>query len=272
MGELKESRVLIVDDVHINRMILSSLLASHGVASDLAEGGEECVEMCEKNDYDLILLDHRMPEVDGVDTLIRLKEIFLKKGREVPVVCHTTEDAVKNVNLYKAAGFADVLIKPIQPKVLSEILMTYLPGGKELGEKLQADEQKKLDEKYALLPESIKEIPDIDARSGLTNCDTVEDYEEALTIYSGSVEEKAAEIEQLVDDANVPVYTLKLHSLKSMSRLIGAIELGEMSFELELAGRNGNIDKICKKTPGLLEKYRELGGRLKTVVESFEDR
>ena len=148
----ENSKVLIVDDVHINRMILSSLLASHGVSSDLAEGGQECLDLCEKNDYDLILLDHRMPEVDGVDTLVRLKEIFLRKGREIPVVCHTTEDARKNINLYKAAGFADVLIKPIQPKILSEILMRYLPGGVEIEEKIHEDEKKHIEEEFNKLP------------------------------------------------------------------------------------------------------------------------
>ncbi len=61
------SRVLIVDDMPVNRLVLSSLLATHGVMSDQAESGMECIELCENNDYDLILLDHRMPDMDGVD-------------------------------------------------------------------------------------------------------------------------------------------------------------------------------------------------------------
>ena len=69
-------RVLIIDDMPVNRMILSSLLASGGVISDQGDGGLMCLDMVRDNDYDLILLDHRMPEPDGVDTLIQLKEIF----------------------------------------------------------------------------------------------------------------------------------------------------------------------------------------------------
>jgi CheY-like chemotaxis protein len=67
-------------------MILSSLLVSNGVAADLAESGKECLELCRKNNYDLILLDHRMPGIDGVDTFVQLKEIFKEQGREIEAV------------------------------------------------------------------------------------------------------------------------------------------------------------------------------------------
>ena len=125
--EKESSRVIIVDDMVINRMIISSLLAGNGIKADQAESGRECIELCKKNDYDLILLDHRMPEFDGVDTLVALKDIFKDKGRDVPVICHTTEEGRKNINLYKAAGFADVLIKPIDPKQLADVLI-FLRG------------------------------------------------------------------------------------------------------------------------------------------------
>ena len=82
-------QVLIVDDLPVNRMILSSLLASRGVVSDQADIGKACLEMCRQKDYDLILLDHRMPEMDGIDTLTFLKDIFAEKARELPVICHT---------------------------------------------------------------------------------------------------------------------------------------------------------------------------------------
>ena len=119
------AHVLIIDDMPVNRMILSSLLASRGVVSDQAEGGLMCLDMVRANDYDLILLDHRMPDMDGVDTLVQLKGIFREKGRSIPVICHTTEEGRKNINLYKAAGFADVLIKPVDPEQISEMIMTF---------------------------------------------------------------------------------------------------------------------------------------------------
>ncbi|MCR5790411.1 MAG: response regulator [Lachnospiraceae bacterium] len=132
-------RVLIVDDMQLNRTVLASLLISHGIMSDQVESGKECLALCEEKDYDLILLDHRMPELDGVDTLVRLKELFARRGRDIPVICHTTEEGRKNINLYKAAGFTDVLIKPVDPRELFDILMQYLSEPEE--EEEQADEE-----------------------------------------------------------------------------------------------------------------------------------
>lgn len=121
------SRVLVVDDAPVNRTLLTSMLESYGVSADQAENGQQCLQMCEQNNYELILLDHLMPDFDGVETLLHLKELFIRKGIEVPVVCHTTEDAYEILELYKTVGFADVILKPIQPQILGKILATYLP-------------------------------------------------------------------------------------------------------------------------------------------------
>ena len=255
MDNHSKSRVLIVDDMRVNRMILSSLLASNGVSSDLAESGTECIELCRNNQYDLILLDHRMPEIDGVDTLLQLKQIFLKTGREIPVVCHTTEDAKRNINLYKAAGFADVLIKPIEPRELSHILMTYLPEGQ--NEKDEAAEtSERVKEEMEKLPEWLKNVSQINLTSGIEHCETVKDYLDALTVFKASISEKAAEIEQFMKEENYKMYTIRVHSLKSMAKLIGAEKLSNEAAVMEYAGKHDDVDLILERTPGLLEQYR----------------
>lgn len=255
MEKESRSRVLIVDDMRVNRVILSSLLASSGVTSDMAESGEKCLELCRKNAYDLILLDHRMPEIDGVDTLVQLKEIFRRTGREVPVVCHTTEDAKNNINLYKAAGFADVLIKPIRPQALSAVLMAYLPEGRER-EGGEEESRSRIEKEIAELPAWVRRTPDIDLSAGIENCDTAEDYLDALSVFAASIAEKSAEIERLWREENYRLYTVKVHSLKSMARLIGASALSDEAADLEYAGKHDDISSIREKTPALLAHYR----------------
>ena len=277
MNNEKHSRVLIVDDMVVNRLILSELLESNGVASDLAESGKECIDLCRENTYDLILLDHRMPELDGIDTLLQLKRIFEAQGRVIPVVCHTTEDARNNTNLYKAAGFADVLFKPIQPKLLSEILMRYLPEGTVIDEEKKAEEAR-IHEEISKLPDWIREMDGINLHSAIEHCETAGDYIEALSVFVGSIEKKSGEIERYADEGDLKMYTMRVHSLKSMSRLVGAELLADMSFELEMAGKQGDMDTISKHTHLLLEKYRAftamkpmLAGDDKNIVESIPD-
>ena len=255
MNNEKHSRVLIVDDMIVNRQILSALLESNGVTSDMASSGKECIELCEKNSYDLILLDHRMPEPDGVDTLMQLKDIFEAQNRSVPVVCHTTEDGRNNINLYKAAGFADVLIKPIEPKRLSEILMRYLPEGT-LADEEKKIEEARINEEISKLPEWMKDIDGINLHSAIEHCETAEDYIAALRIFVDSIEKKSAEIERFVIEDNLKMYTLRVHSLKNMSRLVGAELLANISSDLENAGKQGDIDIISKYNHLLLDKYR----------------
>ena len=283
--EIRKSRVLIVDDMQINRIVLASILATHGIMSDQAENGLECISLCEKNDYDLVLLDHRMPELDGVDTLVRLKELFKERKKDVPIICHTTEEGRSNVNLYKAAGFADVLIKPIDPRELFEAIMVYLKRDDAINapnedpsmsllpdtdvssntdlQDLEIDIKKEIEK----LPVWLKIIPQLDLSAGVNNCGDHEDYLDALYIFYSSVDEKADELESFLEYEDWTMYALRVHSLKSMARLIGAKKLGKTAAMLEAAAREENYDLIRRETMDFLKSYREFKASLSPLEE-----
>ena len=251
----RSARVLIVDDMAVNRTILSSVLTTMGICCDLAESGNECLNMCHKNTYDLILLDHRMPGMDGVETLTHLKEIFRKNGVETPVICHTADEGKNYINLYKAAGFADVLIKPVDPGKLMVMLMTYLPDG---GFEVPAEEERKIhvQEELSSLPDWLKTAAGLDLKSGIEHCDTAPDYLDALTVFAGSIEEKANDIERFEKEENWPMYLLRVHSLKSVARLVGASSVADKAADLEYAGMQQEYALVHVLTLKLLEEYR----------------
>ena len=273
--ENNNSRVLIVDDMLANRIILASLLASNGVSSDQVETGKECIELCQQKSYDLILLDHRMPDLDGVDTLVRLKDIFKEQGRKTPVVCHTTEEGRSNINLYKAAGFADVLIKPIDPKQLSEILLTWLAKEdeevKEEQEKKQQEQKEKSEihvrEEVEKLPLWLKNTSHLDLVQGIANCETAEDYMETLTVFAASIKQKTNEILDFCEKKDWEMYTMRVHSLKSVSALIGARKLSEFAYEMEQAGKNARYKTILDENRYLMEEYRAFQTVLAPLIE-----
>ena len=271
------SRVLIVDDLYVNRMILSSYLATRGIMSDQAEGGLECLELCKERDYDLILMDHRMPDLDGVDTLTQLKDLFKEKKHDVPVICHTMEEGRNNINLYKAAGFADVLIKPVDPVHLFDVIMKYLPVEDEeipsSGENNNTPDAKGkeffdealLEDELDKLPLWLKIVPHIDLNAGLTTCGSAEDYLDALAIFKASAEAKAGDISKNLGCENWTMYRLGVHSLKSMARLIGAMSLSQMAAVLEKCADDSDYKKIRHDTPALLVEYKKFAKLLEPI-------
>lgn len=271
------SRVLIIDDLSVNRMILSSLLASRGVVSEQADSGFKCLEMVKAKDYDLILLDHRMPDMDGVDTLVQLKGIFREKGRSIPVICHTTEEGRKNINLYKAAGFSDVLIKPVDHEQLSELIMTYLPDMSDTPETKSAlaeDRRSKepladdeLKDELDKLPLWLKIVPHIDLDAGIRCCGSAEDYIDALYIFRSSIDEKSDEIALYSRNKDWTLYRLSVHSLKSMSRLIGARNLSEIAADIEQKIDNKDYNAAEERTDELLTEYRRFIKPLDPLME-----
>ncbi len=260
-------RVLIVDDMKVNRMILSSMLSSYGIDSDTVESGTECIKAVLEKSYDLILLDHRMPEIDGVDTLIRLKNILMGRSQDIPVICHTGSDSKNNLNLYRAAGFKDVIFKPIEPKEMLRVILRYLPEDKLPSLDLPSDEDGSVSDELNKLPDWLKSNNELDISAGLTRCGSADDYIKALRIFKSSIDEKASEIERFIKEDDIDDYVLRVHSLKSMAKLIGADSLSSMAAGLEQAGKDKDISLIKASTHLLLEGYRSLKDYLAPLDE-----
>ena len=107
------AHILIVDDTKINLTVATNLLKNTGIQIDTATGGAQSVNMAEKNEYDLILMDQRMPEVDGTEALHRIRATEAGKSRFAPVICLTADAVVGAKERYLSQGFSDYLTKPI---------------------------------------------------------------------------------------------------------------------------------------------------------------
>ena len=122
----------------------------------------------------------------------------------------------------------------------------------------------------AKLPSWLSGVPGLDLACGMRNCETVDDYVDALAVFAASVKDKADEIEQLLADEDFSRYTLKVHSLKSMARLVGAMSLSESAAEMEAAGKTSDFEAIREKTPKLLSAYRAFADHLSPLAEGVE--
>ncbi len=123
----EKARLLVVDDNDMNLKVARNLLKISGIKPDLASSGAECLELVKKNKYDLILMDHMMPVMDGIETLRHLKDDDLLPGG-THVIVLTANAVVGAKEKYLEAGFDDYLSKPIEVEELEQKLSEHLPA------------------------------------------------------------------------------------------------------------------------------------------------
>lgn len=121
-----DAHVLVVDDNKLNRVVFSKLLKRTMITVDDADGGLSCMDKCKDNKYDVIFMDHMMPEPDGIQTLKMLREADTL-NKDVPVIVLTANAISGMKPEYLKQGFSDYMSKPIKADLLDEMLMNYLP-------------------------------------------------------------------------------------------------------------------------------------------------
>ncbi len=254
-----DARVLVVDDTPVNLTVFVSLLKRTGLQIDTAESGDECIALFTSRHYDVIFLDHMMPDKDGIETLGEMKEITDTPNKETPVICLTANAISGMREMYTSAGFDDYLTKPIDPERLETMLLQYLPK-----DKVTTASDNDVADDY-VLPDFLRDIRELDVEAGLSYCGDGEDYMMALETYLGSAEKKAKEIEEYWAAGDIKNTTVKVHALKSSSQAIGALELGEFAARLEKAGNSGDADTLDKELGELVSRYRQLARDLESL-------
>lgn len=122
-----QAKILVVDDVPMNLQVMKGLLKKTEVSIDTALTGAEGLALCAKQRYDLIFLDQMMPEMDGVETLHRLRAEETSPNRDTPVIVLTANAIEGAADEYRAAGFDDYVSKPATGDTLENVLLNYLP-------------------------------------------------------------------------------------------------------------------------------------------------
>ena len=125
-----DAHILVVDDNEMNLFVVEKLLKTTEIVVSCCDSGERCLELIRQRHYDVILLDHMMPGMDGIETLKRMKEMKHHLCKDTPVIALTANAIVGVREMYLADGFDDYLSKPIDSNELETMLRKHLPGDK----------------------------------------------------------------------------------------------------------------------------------------------
>ena len=224
------AHVLVVDDNEMNLLVFKNLLKQTKMQIDTAINGEEGLLLTQKNKYDIIFLDHMMPDKDGLETLQELRAQQNNPNYHTIAVCLTANAISGAREEYIAAGFDDYLTKPINPDKLEEMLLEYLPK-----EKLEDN----LKGNVAMLnqPELSQANYDyLNVATGLKYSNGSEDiFRSILEVFCNLKDDKKAKIQQAFEAEDWQNYAIFIHALKSTSFSIGGAQTGQIAEKLEMA-------------------------------------
>lgn len=241
-------RILVVDDNLTNLLIAKGLMQPYKFNIDTATSGDEAIGCIKDNkyEYDLIFMDHMMPGKDGVATTREIRELERTYCKSVTVVALTANAVYGAKKELLAAGFDDYLAKPIDVEQLENILFKYLETENDENGMYDAFEELEADvEDSNNSPGDEINIQGIDSKTAMTKMGLdIKTYMSILKTYQKDLASAINRIITEKNDNNINAFVIDVHAIKSSSAGVGAMELSESARQLEMAGKNGEMEFI----------------------------
>ncbi len=258
-------KILVVDDNEANRKVFKNLLKETKIKVEQADSGKQCLKKTAGTKYDIIFLDHMMPELDGVETLRLLRSAKDNANSDTPVVVLTANAVVGARDKYLAAGFDNYLSKPIIPENLEKLIADMLPR-----EKLRFDMpvRKTVRKKAVKLPE----LAEFDWTYAITVLKTPELIKQTAGDFYKTIDYEIENLNEMYKNIEasdiMEQYKIKVHSLKSTTKMIGALSLSGVSRVAEVYAINRDVQRIKNITPIIIDELQKIKGILHDWVGS----
>ncbi len=264
------ARILMVDDNSMNRELFVSLLKDTQISVTTVSSGEKCLEIVQKEYFDIIFMDYLMPEMDGEETLRRLKVLKGNLCKDVPIIVLTANAFNGAGEKYMEIGFDDFLFKPISTEKLEAMIQKKLPN-----EYIKHVSQKELKgSKYSNKDDEDIELPKIEGVNweyALLHMNNKKLLFNTLRKFYENIDKEYKEIsvlyEEIETEEGLENYHIRIHALKSVSAMVGILSVSELAKFLEYAARTGERGNIYAVNFILLEELRKTKERLQPFMD-----
>lgn len=249
------AHVLVVDDNRMNIRVVEGLLKEYEIKVTYATSGQEALKAIEKMCFDFVFMDHMMPEMDGIETMHRIRDKVGHYYQKVPIIALTANAVPGNREMFLEEGFNDFVAKPLEMSVLERVLRRNLPEEKLVFQTNREQQPVSQQSEGSSDNEESLQIGDLDVEQGLIYCGGRQEY---LEILERCCEDGAKErelLEKLYKEQDWKNYTIKVHGLKSAMHSIGAIPLFEKAKALEIAGKNKDIEYILNRHKDMIAEH-----------------
>ncbi len=253
----RDSKILVVDDTKLNLFVVENLLKKTGIEIDTAINGNDAISLSSENDYDVILMDQRMPGMDGTEAMKKIREKEEASGKRTPIICLTADVISGARERYIEQGFDDYLTKPIDGTELEKMLVRYLPAGKVEMTTVKPSGSVNKVKKTGLFGKL--EDAGVDTSAGLSYSAGDEAmYRAILEAYAGEGASRIRKLDECLALGDLKDYGIYVHALKSSSRMIGASELSDMAARLEAAAKEEDKSVIDLLHADTMQRYEKL--------------
>ncbi len=245
-----KAEILIVDDNAVNLTVAEGLLEPLKMQIDTALSGKEAIDKISAHRYDLVFMDHMMPELDGIETTHIIRR-FHEEYDSVPIIALTANAMDGMQDMFLKEGMNDFIAKPIEFRALISKVKKWLPV-----EKIQRT-AKPENSAGNQKPDREITVGDLDTKLAIRLLGSEKVFWNVLKEYYRAIDKKSGLIKKLMETEDWAGYTIEVHALKSSSKQVGAVSLSEKAAALEKAGNARDVEKIRSYTDDMLRQYRE---------------
>ncbi len=255
------ARVLLAEDYKTNQMVAIKNLEIAGCTVELAENGKQALELFEKHDFDLVLMDLNMPVMDGFATSLLIREKEKQKGTRVPIIAYTANVYEEDQARCVSSGMDDFLGKPIQQKKLYAALEKWLDGKLATVSLVQGSESNT----EPLVESGANEYPMDKERALLSFAGDAETLDYVMGEYFKAMESQFIMIHQAIEQQDYETISDQAHSIKGGALSLAADDLAEAALKLEKSGSSLDRETIA----GLLKEVENQKQRLESFYQTI---
>lgn len=291
-----QARVLVVDDNAMNLKVMARLLLPYQLKVTMAGSGQEALEKLNAPEFDCVFLDHMMPEMDGVETLHKIRQKPGLYYQSLPIIAFTANAIGGAREMFMSEGFNDFIAKPIELSVLERILRRYIPSQMQIVVEDDEDGQTSIPAQtkdtppaadatrsHALQETAGKEAATekttstehsgqdavangrlrltragINLEHACAYCGDEEGFKEIVAIFHAEGDRRRENLSHYYAQQDWKNYVICVHALKGNAKGIGADDLSAVAKELEFAGKENRIDYILQHHETMMAQHDAL--------------
>ncbi|MDR0320363.1 MAG: response regulator [Treponema sp.] len=266
--------ILVVDDNEFNLKVAVGLLSLYRIDAKVAFSGREAIDMIRQNDFDIVFMDHMMPEMDGIEATLEIRKLGTQYAH-LPVIA-LTANAIRGAReMFLENGFNDLVTKPVDSRELNRVLEKWLPPEKikrraesEIsGQQTQIGESPEIEDFF----DALRKIAEINTKTGLKYVSGMKEmYYKTIKLFHKKLISECEKMSAFINSGDMNGFSISIHAMKSMLASIGAERFSDSVFELEIAAKKNDLLFCTKKFPKFKEKLLYLNEHLSVIFPKRE--